>query len=652
MTIKSHDMTLVNTAIRYIDAGFAVIPIRPDSKAAYLIKWSRLPFPTHADAAKWFNTERNIGVRTGSLTGIWVLDIDPRNGGVESLAAIEKAYGDLPDTLIIKTPSDGYHYYFHIVDGLILKNSTSKIAAGIDVRGEGGQVLVPPSIILGKPYKFVNADTLDHDKIVAPPQWLIKLINSKYYDSRVAGYDGKKDNRSVYVEGERHDRLVRACGALRGRGLSDEAITVALTAENEQRCVPHLPEEELNSIVQSTKQWKPEPAYTDIWRASMQKTAKGMYVGSTTNCSEFLTHLPELNNKYRLEELSDTIEIWENDECKSLKDTDISDLQKLFTKKYNMVEPHHTNVWRAIKKSAHDNRYNAVHKWLNSLEPWDKVKRIDTLVSTVYNVKDNVYHNVVSRILMYGSVARILYPGYKMDYMIILSGKQGIGKSMSIERLFEPWNKILNGKQLDKSAQERIQGCWSVEIDELSGMNRSEIDQVKSFVTTTIDRYRKPYGIVAEDHPRKCIFIGTTNDAQFLTDMTGNRRFFPVVTHSINLDYIVDNRRQLFAEAKEKVESMDEKDICKLWIQHEIKGVIEGIQEAARIRHDWEDPIKLYCSDKKKVSMPDIIQDCLGLEYRFIGGAGRIIGKILIMQGWVSKRDEFARYWIREGDSG
>lgn len=128
-------------------------------------------------------------------------------------------------------------------------------------------------------------------------------------------------------------------------------------------------------------------------------------------------------------------------------------------------------------------------------------------------------------------VARIYEPGVKFDSILVLNGPQGIGKFTFFARLGKKWysDSLTIADMKDKTAPEKLQGYWLLEISELAGMKKMDVETVKSFITRTDDKYRQSYGVSVESHPRSCIIVGTTNsDGGFLRDITGNRRFWPV----------------------------------------------------------------------------------------------------------------------------
>ena len=176
---------------------------------------------------------------------------------------------------------------------------------------------------------------------------------------------------------------------------------------------------------------------------------------------------------------------------------------------------------------------NAVHpvrEYLSGLE-WDGINRVDTLLIDYLGAADNPYTRAVSKLLCVAAVARISQPGCKFDYMPILTGRQGIGKSFFLAKLARnpSWfSDSLTQMAGSKDAYEQLRGKWIFEISELSAASRSAVETIKLFVSKQIDTYRPAYGHNLVDFPRQCVFVGTTNREDFLHDPTGNRRFLPI----------------------------------------------------------------------------------------------------------------------------
>ncbi len=213
------------------------------------------------------------------------------------------------------------------------------------------------------------------------------------------------------------------------------------------------------------------------------------------------------------------------------------------------------NYQITVTKVSDDRSYHPIREYLDALPEWDKIPRVDTLLIDYLGAEDNAYVRAVTRKTLCAAVRRVQEPGVKFDTMLVLNGPQGIGKSTLISRLAGEWfSDSLNlGDTKDKTAAEKLQGYWILEIGELAGLRKAEVETLRSFLSRQNDIYRAAFGRRATPHPRQCIFFGTTNaESGYLRDTTGNRRFWPVKTpgggskHS--WDITVEEIEQIWAE--------------------------------------------------------------------------------------------------------
>jgi predicted P-loop ATPase len=210
----------------------------------------------------------------------------------------------------------------------------------------------------------------------------------------------------------------------------------------------------------------------------------------------------------------------------------------------------------AVTKVADDRAYHPIKDYLNSLPEWDGVARVDTLLIDYLGAEDTPYVRAVIRKTLVAAVARIFKPGTKFDSILVLNGPQGIGKSTLFAKIGGEWfsDSLSISDMKDKTAAEKLQGYWILELGELAGIKKMDVETVKSFITRADDKYRPSYGRTVESHLRQCIIVGSTNtDGGFLRDITGNRRFWPVkVTGNSALKpWDLENIDQLWAEALE-----------------------------------------------------------------------------------------------------
>lgn len=206
----------------------------------------------------------------------------------------------------------------------------------------------------------------------------------------------------------------------------------------------------------------------------------------------------------------------------------------------------------ALSLHSNKNSFNDVTKYLDGLV-WDGTPRLDTLLVDYLGAEDSLYVRAVTRKAFTAAVARAYIPGFKFDYMTIFTGPQGIGKSTLIAKMSKGWFNDSIRTFEGKEASELLQGVWLVEVGELDAFNRSDVGRIKQFLSQQADRFRAAYGRHVKEMPRRCVFFGTTNDAEFLTDRTGNRRFWPIV---------VGERK-----AKKSVWADLDQDLDQLWAE-------------------------------------------------------------------------------------
>jgi Virulence-associated protein E len=194
--------------------------------------------------------------------------------------------------------------------------------------------------------------------------------------------------------------------------------------------------------------------------------------------------------------------------------------------------------------------FHPVKQYLDLLN-WDNTPRLNTWLSCCLGIEDNEYHKMVGRKFLLSMIARIYQPGCKVDYMMVLVGEQGKLKSMVASTLAGKWfSDNLPNLRFEKDAALHMNGKWLIEMGELAAIRKQDDEHIKTFIVRQFDKYRPPYGHVEVDEPRQCVFMGTTNKQDFLHDETGGRRYWPVEVVKIDIQWLRENRDQLFAEAK------------------------------------------------------------------------------------------------------
>jgi small GTP-binding protein len=234
-------------------------------------------------------------------------------------------------------------------------------------------------------------------------------------------------------------------------------------------------------------------------------------------------------------------------------DSDNALLKVYLSSKYGVYSP--TKTKDAVLAVAAERAYHPIKEYLDSLPKWDGISRVENLLIDYFGAADNSYTKAIIRKTMVAAVARIYRPGTKFDSVLILNGPQGIGKSTFFAKLAGDWfsDSLTLTDMKDKSGAEKLQGYWLLELGELAGMRKTDVEIVKSFISRADDKYRASYGVNVESHPRQCVIVGSTNaESGFLRDITGNRRFWPV---------------RISGNSRKKAWQMTKEEVQQIWAE-------------------------------------------------------------------------------------
>lgn len=295
------------------------------------------------------------------------------------------------------------------------------------------------------------------------------------------------------------------------------------------------------------------------WQTKLEIGKGGDVLETLSNFVEILRHDPHLKDIcYNEHRCGIDIRSTESLPWTPLKpgwsDADMAALSTYIDKTYHIFSP--GKLKSALLTVTSERSFHPVKEYFESLPAWDGTERVDRLLIDFLGAEENAYTKSVIRKALVAAVARIYEPGVKFDTVLVLMGPQGIGKSMLLAKLGGQYfsDALSIADMRDKTGPEKLQGYWILEISEMTGIKKVDVETVKSFASRQDDKYRVAYGTFVESHPRQCIIIGTTNTMTgFLRDITGNRRFWPVTVaggcanHPWNLtkEYI----EQVWAEA-------------------------------------------------------------------------------------------------------
>ena len=340
-----------------------------------------------------------------------------------------------------------------------------------------------------------------------------------------------------------------------------------------------------------------EFAEGEDWTKALRRDKGGVLVNSLYNITLILGNDPKLE-AIVFNQLADGMEIkgevpWKHP-AKFWRDADDAQLISYIDSHYGTFSARNYEI--AVTKVTDDRSYHPIREYLNGLPPWDGVERTETLLSIYLGAEDNRYVRAVIRKTLCAAIARVLSPGIKFDNILVLNGPQGAGKSTLIAKLGGEWysDSLALTDMNDKTAAEKLQGYWLLEIGELAGMKKADLDKVKAFISRQDDKYRASFGRRVTPHPRQCVFFGTTNSEKgYLRDITGNRRFWTVKTPGGGVkrtwQLTGEDVRQIWAEALVYVRGGE-----KLYLDAELEKLAKAEQREAMEYDEREGLVREY----------------------------------------------------------
>ena len=344
-----------------------------------------------------------------------------------------------------------------------------------------------------------------------------------------------------------------------------------------------LKDDKVKAVFAEDRMSQASADFTDEdWQNQLELDRTGGVKDTLTNICIILRHDPNLQNIV-FNQFKSMLDVTGKLPWPQVKpgwsDTDVACAKLYFEKTYGIWSP--TKFKDALLAVTSAERlYHPIKEYLATLS-WDGVPRLETLLGDYLGAEDTPYVRAVTRKTLVAAVARIYRPGIKFDSLLVLNGEQGMGKSTLFAILGKEWfsDSLSISDMKDKTAPEKLQGYWILEISELNGIKKVDVEVVKSFITRTDDKYRHAYGTTVESHPRSCVIVGTTNsDSGFLRDVTGNRRFWPVnvVGFGKHHPWELTEVDQIWAEAIEYYKQGEE-----LFLKGEVAAEAYNQQRAA-----------------------------------------------------------------------
>jgi predicted P-loop ATPase len=275
------------------------------------------------------------------------------------------------------------------------------------------------------------------------------------------------------------------------------------------------------------------------WTTQLEVDARGRYLSTASNLNLIFANDPHLKGLFRQNDfdgkryLFDSVPWRKLKEPEVMKNVDYSGVRNYIETVYGISGTLKIDDALALEFERYS--FHPVREYLEGIE-WDGEQRIDRLLIDYFGAADTAYVREALRKMLTGAVARIFRPGIKFDYVLtLISPMQGTGKSSFVNWLAGDWFSDTFMTVQGKEALEQIQGAWLIEMAELAGLRKAEVESVKHFISKQEDTFRPAYARTSETYKRQCVFFGTTNNKDFLRDPSGNRRFLPIDIHNVQL---------------------------------------------------------------------------------------------------------------------
>lgn len=653
--------TLLDAALFWIDRGYLPVPVRPRSKKPFNpddpagARWQDLRI-TAESAARYFNGEGNIGVLLGDDYGSADVDLD-------SPEAVRLAPTFLPDTgLKFGRASKPASHWFYRVDPPVLSEkftdpTDNKTLLELRCRDKDGsvghQTVVLPSIHeSGEAIQFETGfDGHPANVEASELQTAVKLIAAAALLARHWPVSGAG----------RHDTMLALAGVLERAGWTEEQATrfclaVYRTIPNHDPSAISRTESEVRDTFQNAGAGRPTTGVPTLQphldERVLRRVLQWLVIGSAAkreptglisgergrprallaNAVTVLRDRPEWHGVLAFDEFSlSVVALKPTPWGKKGTWTDHEDrvTADWLQRELEINLPIHV-VADAVQVVARENGFDPVRQYLDRLV-WDGTKRTDGWLALYLGVDPTPYSSAVGERWLISAVARIYRPGCKADCVLILEGPQGLGKSRALRTLAEPWFTDEIADLGSKDAAMQLLGVWVVEIAELDSMTRAEVSRVKAFLSRSTDRFRPPYGRRLLDQPRRCVFAGTINAGEYLRDVTGNRRFWPVRCSVARLDDLQRDRDQIWAETVHWF-----RQGAPWWLDEaSLRGEAEQ-EQADRLQTDpWQETIETFVSARDDVSVAEILTDCIKKEIGHWERRDEMrVGGILVAMRW------------------
>lgn len=539
----------ITTACSYAIQGYSIIPLRLNKSPA-LPSWEKNKTEAWSleEVSEYWeqNPKANIGILTGKISGITVVDIDLNKDTHQPSVTLDM----FPETYTVETPTGGYHLYYEYAP---IDQSVHSLAnyPDVDIKNDGGYVVAPPSFCEYVKHGVRTTGTykiVQHAPIAPFP---LQLFGTQMKE--------KKERRSLSTKlnvevGSQENSMTSFIGQLLRATPQDkwdaEVWPAALAINKTYK--PPIKNKDMERIYTSiVKSESKQRVGVDTQQTELILNEKGTPVVNEENIKRIIQNDDVIKGCMRFNVFTGFVELkYQREEFQPYQRTDVVNIRMYLMRTYGFLSRvAHAAVEDVIVSMAYENRISPPVEWLTSLK-WDATPRLDQWLTNTYGTGDDEYHRAVASNWMKGLVKRLVYPGCKFDYVLVIEGRQGIRKSTSLAVLGGPWHVETILAPDNKDFFMLFAGKAIVEFSEGETLSRTEAKRLKAIITIQSDKYRVPYERSPQEFPRQCVFAMTTNQDEYLKDETGNRRWLPVKCEQVaDTEWLADNREQLYAEA-------------------------------------------------------------------------------------------------------
>lgn len=561
-----NESPMARAARGYIESGIAVIPLKSCGKEPVtrrgLNDWT--DNPGQVDIWWGHGETYNVGGVLGQVSGgLIALDFDVHGdvSGLSTLHEWEVEHGKLPETWTQITGSGGKQMFYRV--SREIRNSANG-ALGVDVRGDGGYVVLPPSIHpCGEPYEWsISPEDMD---VADADDNVYAFIASVRSFHRGDGVERERFSMPDVVDHDRNNTLFRYASSLRSTGRSDREVELLVRDANARCCKPPLGDHEVGKIIGSVLRYEQGnglPRKVDTQPINpedgLTKAAKLKDI-TTYEIASMLAQDESISSSIKTDELDHRAWKvgplpWDQSEVeRPITDADTDTLYGIMEYGRGIRSKSQFDIAFSQFANLPSQRFNPIKEAIEALpivkvefpeddfvvecdvsfdggETWERRPTMaGNLFVNYLGAELNEYTYEVERLMLRQIVARCTHPGCKADHMVVLTGAQGIGKSTFVSKLaLRDRFYLENFSSFDEEHKRRLIGKTVVEVSELDGFDFQKMASIKALITEPVDTVRFPYEKRTVDAPRTSIFIGTTNENDFLTDTTGNRRFLPI----------------------------------------------------------------------------------------------------------------------------